>query len=406
MNLLARILSHGFSFAVVALILLLFIYRGEIFDDWDLPDFLVVNGKSDSSEQASSGPVDRSEVDPVATESVSGSDTATAPAESLSLPSTDNKDTSSTMDGEAADAEVTDTDSDDQAAAASKVQSSDIQSEELVTDTPQSTPTETDSSPVSAVTDTDMGDVSDEDASDQVSAPQDSNIEESSIARDRPAADTTASSPTTGSSATGSSATGSSATGSSDSETVPTDEGEGAVSDERDTNGDSQTPDVVSPREAADITASDAETKPAAQQLPVIEQPAPDADMATSTSSATATPTAATPTASDEESAYSILAAAREAYWLRDFETAEQRYKALIELEPDNPDGYGELGNMYFSQGKWDEAASAYYNAGVRLLNDGLVVQARQMVEVIRGLNGKQAGELDAMISAGSSATP
>ena len=99
------------------------------------------------------------------------------------------------------------------------------------------------------------------------------------------------------------------------------------------------------------------------------------------------------------------MAKAREAFWLRDFETAEQQYRQLTQLDPDNPDGYGEMGNMYFSQGKWDEAAAAYYEAGTRLLEEGHVEQAQQMVEVIRGLNGPRADDLEAQIGAVSSSS-
>ena len=106
------------------------------------------------------------------------------------------------------------------------------------------------------------------------------------------------------------------------------------------------------------------------------------------------------------ESPYEVMAKAREAFWLRDFEMAEQKYRKLTQLEPDNPDGYGEMGNMYFSQGKWEEAAAAYYQAGARLLNDGLVQEARQMVDVIRGLNGAQADDLETQINAASASSP
>jgi tetratricopeptide (TPR) repeat protein len=114
----------------------------------------------------------------------------------------------------------------------------------------------------------------------------------------------------------------------------------------------------------------------------------------------------ATADSGEPETPYNVLAKAREAYWLRDFATAEQQYKKLTQLEPANPDGYGELGNMYFSRGMWDEAANAYYEAGVRLLDEGLIVQARQMVDVIRGLNGNQADELDARINTATTSSP
>jgi len=101
---------------------------------------------------------------------------------------------------------------------------------------------------------------------------------------------------------------------------------------------------------------------------------------------------------------YKILAAAREAYWLRDYAVAELKYEELIAFDPDNPDGYGELGNMYFSQGDWDKATASYYEAGLRLAAQGLFDRARQLVEVIRGLNGGQGDDLEQQINAAESA--
>jgi hypothetical protein len=95
---------------------------------------------------------------------------------------------------------------------------------------------------------------------------------------------------------------------------------------------------------------------------------------------------------------YELLAAAREAYWLHDYDLAEENYREWMKLEPDNPDSYGELGNLYFSQGKWEEAAGAYYEAGVRLVKSGNLQQASELLEVIRGLNGPQSDELERLI--------
>jgi tetratricopeptide (TPR) repeat protein len=106
-----------------------------------------------------------------------------------------------------------------------------------------------------------------------------------------------------------------------------------------------------------------------------------------------------------EGNTYRILAEAREAYWLRDYETAESLYRQLTTMEPDNPDGYGELGNMYFSQGMWELAASAYFEAGTRLVKEGQLEQARQLVDVIRGLDGTQAEELNKRIAAAQADT-
>jgi len=98
-------------------------------------------------------------------------------------------------------------------------------------------------------------------------------------------------------------------------------------------------------------------------------------------------------------SPYRLLAAAREAYWLRDYATAEEKYLAMIKLDPDNPDGHGELGNMYFSEGKWDLAAAAYFEAGKRMADEGLLSEARELVDVIKGLQGSQAAELEQYIA-------
>ncbi|UCC56256.1 MAG: hypothetical protein JSU75_00280 [Gammaproteobacteria bacterium] len=101
---------------------------------------------------------------------------------------------------------------------------------------------------------------------------------------------------------------------------------------------------------------------------------------------------------------YQLLAAAREAFWRHDYANADKNYRDLIALEPDNPDGYGELGTMYFAQGKWEQAAEAYYDAGTRLVVEGRIQQAEVLVQVIRGLNGNQADELAEQIAAARTA--
>ncbi|MGB7933930.1 MAG: tetratricopeptide repeat protein [Gammaproteobacteria bacterium] len=106
---------------------------------------------------------------------------------------------------------------------------------------------------------------------------------------------------------------------------------------------------------------------------------------------------------SGEVKPYELLAAAREAFWLHNYDDAEKNYRALTELEPQNPDGFGELGNMYFSQGRWEEAAAAYYEAGTRLVSEGRLDPARELVNVIRGLNGQQADELNKLITSAAS---
>ena len=143
---------------------------------------------------------------------------------------------------------------------------------------------------------------------------------------------------------------------------------------------------------APDVAESDASGSGAVAEsavpMPSGVEPTGESEMAAQGS--------ASQTGADETiSYYQLLASAREAYWLRDYQAAEGFYRRMIMDDPDNPDGYGELGNMYFSQGNWEAASSAYYEAGSRLVKSGLLAPARDLADVIRGLNGSQADALD-----------
>lgn len=98
-------------------------------------------------------------------------------------------------------------------------------------------------------------------------------------------------------------------------------------------------------------------------------------------------------------SIYRVLARAREAYWMHDYPLAESSYRRVIALSPGSPDGYGELGNLYFARGMWDKASNEYYEAGVRLVDAGYMQEARDILGVIKGLNGQDAGKLEAYIA-------
>ena len=76
MNLLARILSHGFALVVVALIILVLVYRGDLFEEWDLPDFLALKDRPVVTDEGGAGAVDRE----AAALTDSGDDTATSVA--------------------------------------------------------------------------------------------------------------------------------------------------------------------------------------------------------------------------------------------------------------------------------------------------------------------------------------
>ncbi len=162
---------------------------------------------------------------------------------------------------------------------------------------------------------------------------------------------------------------------------------------------------------AAPATTKVVTSEPAGQAGTAIDPVSADSEQADASavvgSSATNQQTAdnALATGKPAESPYRLLAAAREAYWLRDYATAEEKYQAMIDLDPSNPDGFGELGNMYFSQGKWELASATYFEAGKRLADEGLLEQARQLVDVLKGLQGPQAKALEKYIADKSTTT-
>lgn len=310
MNLFARILSHGFALVVVALLALGLIYRGELFPEWKLPDYLSPGQQPDAGSTGQMAAGDQAQ--PVTAEPAAAA--AEAPADRMPPPPP-----------------------------------------------PASMPEPADEAPAAeqqAISAADGG-----------AQPQFDDTAEASAA-ETPAA-------------------------------MPQWQDEPV------------SPAVKSPAEPAVTGTEGVAGEPVATPVPALEseQTVPAAAMPVETGAAVATEEPATAAAHPAPAAatvtpYRLLAAAREAYWLRDYAAAEQKYQALIALDPENPDGYGELGNMYFSQGDWEKASAAYYDAGTRLTAQRMFDRARQLAEVIRGLNGAQAGDLEQQIDAAESAAP
>jgi len=306
MKLLARIISHGFAIAVVLLLALGLIYRGELFPEYNLPGFLDIGKLADHQEEATTG---------------QGGQSATETETSTSGPST----------GSGRDQ------SRDQSAGPGG-----MQQEPAGVEAPQPAPG-----------------IEPEAAPEMTEATAESPEEDSDAGSAVPV-------PVEGEQPRGAESPETSA--------APMEE-----------PGSPATADVTPPDAMPeDISAS----MDAAATLPASGEVEPPQETGS-----------AAPASRPQEKAYQLLAAAREAYWLRDYDVAETKYIDLTRVDPDNPDGYGELGNMYFSQGQWDQAASAYYEAGVRLIGQGLLDQAEELVAVIRGLSSGHADDLEQKIS-------
>jgi len=103
----------------------------------------------------------------------------------------------------------------------------------------------------------------------------------------------------------------------------------------------------------------------------------------------------------DEVTASWILA--RKSFYQRNYQLSEQSYQNVIDRTEDNFDAYGELGNVYFNQGKKQQAATAYFEAGAILVRKGQINRARSLVGLLNLLNKDKAIELQKLIKTVSS---
>jgi len=81
-----------------------------------------------------------------------------------------------------------------------------------------------------------------------------------------------------------------------------------------------------------------------------------------------------------------LLQQARKAYWNEQLDLAQKFYLAYIEQDPENPDGYGELGNLLSTLGELDEAAKMYQQAADLLIKQGKPEQAEPLLEVLESI--------------------
>jgi tetratricopeptide (TPR) repeat protein len=94
---------------------------------------------------------------------------------------------------------------------------------------------------------------------------------------------------------------------------------------------------------------------------------------------------------------------ARKSFYQRNYEKSIESYKEVIDNTEDNFDAYGELGNVYFNQGRNDQAASAYFEAATILIRKGQVRRAQSLMGLLRHLDKAKASELQALIDSAES---
>lgn len=89
---------------------------------------------------------------------------------------------------------------------------------------------------------------------------------------------------------------------------------------------------------------------------------------------------------------------ARKSFYQRQYELSEQSYQDVINNTKDNFDAYGELGNVYFNQGKKEAAAMAYFEAASILVRKGQIRRAKSLMGLLRHLDKNKANDLQKLI--------
>lgn len=99
----------------------------------------------------------------------------------------------------------------------------------------------------------------------------------------------------------------------------------------------------------------------------------------------------------------SLWITARKSFYQRNYTLSEQSYLQVIGKTNDNVDAYGELGNVYFNQGKNKQAASAYLDAATIMVRNGQISRARSLVGLLQHLDETQAEKLKQLIASSAS---
>ena len=94
---------------------------------------------------------------------------------------------------------------------------------------------------------------------------------------------------------------------------------------------------------------------------------------------------------------------ARKSFYQRKYELSEKSYRDVINNTTDNYDAYGELGNVYFNQGKNTEAAAAYFEAASILVRKGQLSRAKSLMGLLRHLDESKAVDLKKLIDSSAS---
>lgn len=97
---------------------------------------------------------------------------------------------------------------------------------------------------------------------------------------------------------------------------------------------------------------------------------------------------------SDAQAALSLWQTARRAAWDGNSDAAVENYRALIKMQPDNYDAYGEMGNVLLQQGDKGSAVEAYAQASLLLAKSGYPQAAWHAMNIVAKIDQAKAEEL------------
>jgi len=82
---------------------------------------------------------------------------------------------------------------------------------------------------------------------------------------------------------------------------------------------------------------------------------------------------------------------ARHAFWSGDSQKSEELYLKIIKISEDNINAWGELGNIYYMQARWAEAANAYAEVALQLIDKNDAPQAEFFHRLINRMDQSQS---------------
>lgn len=91
---------------------------------------------------------------------------------------------------------------------------------------------------------------------------------------------------------------------------------------------------------------------------------------------------------------------ARKSFYKHDYVQSEKDYNRVIAATKNNYNAYGELGNVYFYQGKNDKAADAYMKAALIMIDSGQSNRARSLLGLMHYLSKDKAKLLEQKLEA------